>query len=236
MKGKAEPRALAHWYLNSFDPSRELSRKELAELRAGGRIKHFRSGEVIHFAGDVASGVCLVLSGVVELTRPNEEGRELVISLIRPGEVFGMLALIGRFAEPDTARARLASEICFLAPDEFRRLLRARPHLAFTVIKSLEGLTVTLENRVEALAFRGLPARVAHTLLQIARAFGKRADKGVRFSISLTQQDLADLVGATRQHVNYVLADFRSRRLVSGSGQGLTLTDLEALERIALAT
>jgi hypothetical protein len=47
---------------------------------------------------------------------------------------------------------------------------------------------------------------------------------------------LADLVGATRQHVNYVLADFRSRRLVSGSGQGLTLTDLEALERIALAT
>jgi CRP/FNR family transcriptional regulator len=104
------------------------------------------------------------------------------------------------------------------------------------VIKSLEGLTVTLENRVEALAFRGLPARVAHTLLQIARAFGKRADKGVRFSISLTQQNLADLVGATRQHVNYVLADFRSRRLVSGSGQGLTLTDLEALERIALAT
>jgi CRP/FNR family transcriptional regulator len=183
----------------------------------------------------LASSVCLVLSGLLELTRPHEEGRELVISLIRPGEVFGVLALIGRFIEPDTARARVASGVCFFSPEEFRRLLRARPRLAFSVIKSLEGEAVTLENRIEALAFKSLPARVAHTLLQIGRAFGKRVDHGLRFSISLTQQNLADLVGASRQHVNYVLTDFRSRRLVSGSGQRLTLTDLEGLERIAFA-
>lgn len=107
---------------------------------------------MIRFAGDLASSVCLVLSGLVELTRPREEGRELVISLVRPGEVFGVLALIGRFSEPDTARARIASEVCFFAPEEFRRLLQTRPHLAFTVIKSLEGEAVTLENRIEALA------------------------------------------------------------------------------------
>lgn len=227
--------ALAHWYLNSFDLSRELSRKELAEFRARGRIRRFRAGEVVYFAGDVASGVCLVLSGLLELTRPHEEGREVVMSLVRPGEVFGVLALIGRFAEPDTARARMASEVCFFPPEEFRRLLRARPHLAFTVIKSLEGEAVTLENRIEALAFKSLPARVAHTLLQVARAFGKRVDHGVRLTISLTQQNLADLVGASRQHVNYVLADFRSQRLISGRGRALTLSDLEGLERIALA-
>jgi CRP-like cAMP-binding protein len=190
---------------------------------------------VVRFAGDLASSVGLLLSGLLELTRLHEEGRELVISLIRPGEVFGMLALMGRFAEPDTARARVASEVCFFAPGEFRRLLRARPHLAFSVIKSLEGEAVTLENRIEALAFKSLPARVAHTLLQIARAFGKRVDHGVRFTLFLTQQNLADLVGASRQHVNYVLADFRSHRLVSGSGRDLTLLDLEGLERISLA-
>jgi len=80
-----------------------------------------------------------------------------------------------------------------------------------------------------------LPARVAHTLLQVARAFGKRIDHDMRFTISLTQQNLADLVGASRQHINYVLADFRSHRLITGSGRTLTLTDLEGLERIALA-
>jgi CRP/FNR family cyclic AMP-dependent transcriptional regulator len=233
--GKHERRGLAHWYLNAFDLSRELSRKELAELRARGRVRRFRPGEVVHFAGDLASSVCLVFSGLVELTRPHEEGRELTISLVRPGEVFGVLALVGRFSEPDTARARIASEVCFFAPEEFRRLLRARPHLAFTVIKSLEGETVTLENRIEALAFKSLSARVAHTLLQIARTFGKRVDHGVRFAITLTQQNLADLVGASRQHVNYVLADFRSHHLITGSGRALTLTDLEGLERIALA-
>lgn len=232
---KTERRGLAHWYLNAFDLSKELSRKELTELRGRGTIKHFRADETIYFAGDLASSVCLVLSGLVELTRPHEEGREIVISLIRPGEVFGVLALIGRIAEPDTARSRVASEVCFFAPDEFRRILRARPQLAFTVIKSLEGETVTLENRIEALVFKSLSARVAHTLLQIARAFGKRVDPGVRFTISLTQQNLADLAGASRQHINYVLAEFRSRRLISGSGRALTLTNLEGLRRIALA-
>jgi CRP-like cAMP-binding protein len=232
---KTERRVLAHWYLNTFDLSRELSRKELADLQARGQTRRFRPGQVIHFAGDLASSVCLVLSGLLELTRPHEEGRELVITLVRPGEVFGVLALIGRCAEPDTARARVASEVCYFAPEEFRRLLRARPHLAFTVIKSLEGEAVTLENRIAALAFKSLPARVAHTLLQIAQAFGKRVDHGVRFTISLTQQNLADLVGASRQHVNYVLTDFRSHHLISGSGRALTLTDVEGLERIALA-
>jgi len=231
-----ERRVLGHWYLNTFDLSRELSQKELAELRARGQIRHFRPGQVIHFAGDLTSKVCLVLSGLVELARPHEGGRELVISLIRPGEVFGVLALMGRFTEPDTARARIASEVCCFAPEEFCRLLRARPRLAFTVIKSLEGEAVTLENRIEALAFKSLPARVAHTLLQIARAFGKRVDHGVRFTISLTQQNLAELVGASRQHVNYVLADFRSHRLIIGAGRTLTLTNVEGLERIALAT
>jgi len=232
---KIQQRALAHWYLNTFDLSRELSRKELGQLRARGRVKQFRPGEAIHFAGDLASSVCLVLSGLVELTRPYEEGRELVISLVRPGEVFGVLALIGPLAEPDTARARITSDVCFFAPERFRRLLCARPHLVLTVIKSLEGEAVTLENRIEALAFKSLPARVAHTLLQVARAFGRRVDHGVRFTISLTQQNLADLVGASRQHVNYVLADFRSHLLVSGSGHALTLTNLEGLEKIALA-
>lgn len=230
-----EQRGLAHWYFNTFDLSRELSPGELRALMARGRTRRFRPGEVIHFAGDPASSVCVVLSGLVELTRPHEEGRELTISLLRPGEVFGLLALIGRLAEPDTARARIPSEVCFFAPEEFRRLLRARAHLALTVIKSLEGEAVTLANRVEALAFRGLPARLAHTLLQVARAFGKRVDHGVRLTISLTQQNLADLVGASRQHVNYVLADFRSKRLVGGSGRAFILTDPEGLERIALA-
>ncbi len=230
-----EPRRLTPWYLNTFDLSRELSPGELRALVARGRVRNFRPGEVIRFAGDPASSVCLLLSGLVELARPHEEGRELTISLLRPGEVFGLLALIGRLAEPDTARARIASEVCCFAPEEFRRLLRTQAHLAFTVIKALEGEAMTFENRIEALAFKSLAARVAHTLLQMARAFGKRVDHGVRLTISLTQQNLADLVGASRQHVNYVLADFRSQRLVGGSGGAFTLTDLEGLERIALA-
>ena len=223
-----------HWYLNTFDLSRELSKRELDELRVRGRIRHFRPGEVVTFAGEPVSRVTLVLEGLLEFIRSHEEGRELVIALIRPGEVFGVLALIGHFVE-HTIRVRTDSKVCSFGPEVFRRLLSARPHLALSVIKSLEREALTLENRIEALTFKSLPARLAHTLLQIALGFGKQVDHGVRFGISLNQQHLADLVAASRQHVNYVLADFRSRRLIKGNGRSLTLTDLEGLERIALA-
>ncbi|HSB80415.1 MAG TPA: Crp/Fnr family transcriptional regulator [Candidatus Methylomirabilis sp.] len=227
---------LSHWYLNTFDLSQEFSRRQLGNLKVRGHIKRFGAGEVIHFAGEHVSNVCLLLSGLLELARPHLEGRELVICLLRPGEVFGGLALVGHLFEASLVRARTASEVCFFSPEEFRRLLRTRPHLAFSVIKSLEGEAATLANRVEALTFQSLTTRVAHTLLQMARAFGKRVAHGIGFSMSLTQQDLANLVGASRQHVNYVLADFRSRRLITGSGRNLALTNLDGLERIALAS
>ena len=81
----------------------------MAEVRERGRSRRLRAGEAVHFAGDPASSVCVVLSGLVELTRPDEEGRELVLALIRQGEVFGLLALVGGFFELDTARARIPS-------------------------------------------------------------------------------------------------------------------------------
>jgi len=233
---KPEKPVLMHWYLNTFDLSRELGKGELSELLARGRIRHFRPAEVVSFAGEPVSRVTLVLEGLLEFIRSHEEGRELVIKLIRPGEVFGVLALIGHFLEPHTIRVRIESEVCSFRPEVFRRLLSARPHLALSVIKSLEGEAVTLQNRIEALTFKSLPARLANTLLQIALAFGEQVDQGVRFGISLNQQHLADLVAASRQHVNYVLADFRSRRLIKGNGRSLTLTDLEGLEKIAVAS
>ncbi len=82
------------------------------------------------FAGEPVSWVTLLLEGLLEFIRSHEEGRELVIALIRPGEVLGVLALIGHFREPHTIRVRTDSEVCSFRPEVFRRLLSGRPHLA----------------------------------------------------------------------------------------------------------
>ena len=228
-----ERHAPAHWYLNTFDLSSEFTQQEQRELAARGSISVFRAGQTIQFTGDRATQVALLVSGLLELLRSNEQGRQIVVSLIRPGEVFGLLALVGPFPEPDTVKARVDSDVCFFAPDTFRSLLHSRPQLAFRVIKSLKGRSMTLTNRVEAMAFKGLAVRVAHTLLQLANAYGKKTARGVDFGIPLTQQNLADLVGASRQHVNYVVTEFRARGLVDTSLRNLILTDTEGLHRIA---
>lgn len=228
-----ERHTLAHWYLNTFDLSHEFSPQERQALVSRGSTLKFSAGQTVLFTGDRATHVALLVSGLLELLRSNEQGRQIVVSLIRPGEVFGLLALVGPFPEPDMVRTRVDSEICFFSPDAFRALLHSRPQLAFRVIKSLKGRSMTLTNRVEAMAFKGLPARVAHTLLQLANAYGRKTARGIDFHIPLTQQNLADLVGASRQHVNYVVTEFRTRGLVDTSLRNLVLTNTEGLQQIA---
>ena len=220
-------------YINIADFSRELSQRDIKEVCTRGHAKRLRPGEAVFIAGDPATSVCLVLGGLLGLIRSQEEGRELIVALMRRGEVFGVQGLLGHFPELDTARALTACEVCCFTPEEFRRLVTARPHLAFTVIKSLAGKVTMLKNRVEALAFKSLPARLADLLLQFAWTFGKRVGHGIHLAIPLTQQNLADLVAASRQHVNYVLADFRARRLIQGKGPSLTLINVEELKTIA---
>jgi CRP/FNR family transcriptional regulator len=229
----AERQPLAHWYLNTFDLSREFTPAEQREIGSRGTTLQFQAGQTILFTGDRATQVALLVSGLLELLRSSEQGRQVLVSLIRPGEVFGLLALVGPLPEPDTVKARMDSEVCFFGPERFRSLLHSRPQLTFRVIKSLKGRSMTSTNRVEAMAFEGLPARAAHTLLQLASAYGRRTPRGLGFVIPLSQQNLADLVGASRQHVNYVLAEFRAQGLVHTSPRDLVLTDPEGLHRIA---
>jgi CRP-like cAMP-binding protein len=126
--------------------------------------------------------------------------------------------------------------ICIITRQDFLDMLRTFPDLTFRVTKLIGFRLKTFRNRVEGLLFKGTAARLAQTLGDLARDHGVRDDHGVLVPLRLSQTDLANLIGVTRESVNLTLTDFRKRGLVELEGRRVRLLRPEVLAEIAQGT
>jgi CRP/FNR family transcriptional regulator, cyclic AMP receptor protein len=181
------------------------------------------------------SSLSLVASGVVRLSAVTLEGREVVVGLLGAGQVFGEAALLDDGAERDSlveARAVGSATIVQIPTETLRRVIEGNPATAEELLRlvavRLHRTSVALE---EALA-QDVPARVSRRLRQLALDHGdRRSGGGVRLRVPLTQNELARMVGASREAVNRSLGALAARGLVRTEHRTFVIPDLEALER-----
>jgi CRP/FNR family transcriptional regulator, cyclic AMP receptor protein len=119
--------------------------------------------------------------------------------MLGPGEVFGELAPTSGEVQVQDVEALETSIICSMTAEDFRALIDIHPTLALRVIQSLGEQKRVLERKITSLVFKDVPARLAETLLELADEHGQPCTHGQALELVLTQQDLADLIGATRQ-------------------------------------
>ena len=196
-------------------------------------MREIRRKEVLYLPGDAGDRVYLLKRGVVKISTLTDDGKEIILALMRPGEVFGEESVLEDAPRDHMAEAYEDALICVIARQDFLGMLRAHPEMAFKVTKLVGFRLKTLRNRVEGLLFKGAPARLAQTLLDLARDHGIKDDEGVLLPLKLSQQDLASLIGVTRESVNLALADFRGRGLVEMEGRSLRLRRPEELRALA---
>jgi CRP/FNR family transcriptional regulator len=122
--------------------------------------------------------------------------------------------------------------ICIITKQDFLDMLHRYPDLAFRVTKLVGFRLKIFRSRVEKLLFKGAPARLAATLLDLARDHGVPDAQGILLPLKLSQQDLASLIGVTRESVNLALSDFRKEGLVAVEGRTIRLLRPEALQAI----
>ena len=207
------------------DGTREL-RQTMSQLK-------LHRGERLFEEGDGGDSLYVVLDGKMKLTRAAGDGRENLLSVIGPAEMFGELSLFD--PRPRTSSASAVTEVVLavLPHDALLPLLRKRPEISLHMMRALVQRLRRANDVTADLVFTDVPGRVAKALLDLASRFGTQQEGGIQVNHDLTQEELAQLVGASRETVNKALADFAARGWVQLSAKSVLLVDTDRLRKRA---
>ena len=205
-----------------------------AALQAGVTIVELARAERLFEEGASGNQLYVVLDGKIKLTRAAADGRENLLSVVGPGEMFGELSLFDPRPRTASAIAVTDSRLGALAHDDLRNWLTGRPDVALHLLQAL-AQRLRRANDVNAdLVFTDVPGRVAKALLDLADRFGAVRDEGLQVNHDLTQEELAQLVGASRETVNKALADFAARGWLQLSAKSVLLIEPDRLRKRSL--
>ena len=191
-----------------------LDEEELDALARIARSRAFAEGAVIFRKGDEASGLYVVIRGRVKISSGSRDGREVVLNLLGPGEVFGEIALLD--GGERTAEAAACEPVRVLVFDRapLIALLEASPALMLRMLVTLTTRLRWVSDRLEDAVFLSLPARLAKRLLFLGAHFGVDVASGRRLTVSLPQRELASHMNVARETVNRLLQEWRDGGLI----------------------
>lgn len=207
----------------------EVPTGDLDDLAAGLRRRRYARNQVIFVQGDPGANLCIVEEGRVRICVSSEDGKELVLRMLGPGDFFGELALLD--GEPRSADA-IAQEPCqllLLQREDFLAFVEARPRVGTALLVALSRKLRLTTRQAQDVAFLDVPARVARTLLTLADG----ADADGERTCRLTQAELAGAVGVTRESVNRCLGQLEDRGLIRRARGAITILRADRLRRYA---
>jgi CRP/FNR family transcriptional regulator len=207
----------------------ELSEAELGALAERAVERRLARGEVLFVAGDEAAGLFVIAEGAVRAYREGLDGREQVIHVERAGATIAELPVFDDRPYPSTVAAEGETLVLFIDKRDVKRLCLEHPSIALAALKLLAGRLRRCAELVEALSLREVDQRLAQWLLSAARARGTRANKGLQFTLHLTNQQIAARIGSVREVVSRALTRLQNNGLIAVDGRVVNIPDEEAL-------
>ena len=192
-----------------------------------------KKGNTLFQEGDAGDRLYVVTEGKIKLSHASGDGRESVLMVLGPGDMFGELSLFDPGPRTATAVAVTDSKVLGLGNTDLNPWLAGRPEVAQKLLQALAHRLRRTNEAMSDLVFADVPGRVAKALLELGEKFGSKTEVGVYVNHDLTQEELAQLVGASRETVNKALADFVSRGWLKLETRSVELLDLERLSKRA---
>jgi CRP/FNR family transcriptional regulator, cyclic AMP receptor protein len=202
-------------------------------LRAGVVDVRLGRGDRVFSEGDEGDRLYVILDGKIKLTRAAPDGRENLLGVLGPGEMFGELSLFDPRPRTASAVGVTDARLAALPHEWLRSWLTGRPDVALHLLKALAQRLRRANDVWADLVFTDVPGRVAKALLDLASRFGEQQENGLQVHHDLTQEELAQLVGASRETVNKALADFAARGWLQLSAKSVLIRDVERLSKRA---
>jgi CRP-like cAMP-binding protein len=219
----------AHRLLGKCILFRGLSDEERKGLVSQARIRNFSSGETIFPMGASGDSMMAVLTGTVRISVPSPEGKEIVLAILQPGELLGEIALLDGKDRTADAHAMGACSLAILDRRAVLAFLERHPSSYLGLIEVLCGRLRQTDQQIAEIVFLDLPTRLAKTLLRMAAV--ARGPTGTR--IALSQRELGNIVGSSRESINKCLREWQRNGIVRIEESEIIITKRAALQTLA---
>ena len=221
------------WCIQKSRLFQNLPATDLAFLESRARVRVFPKSSSIYFPSDAAESVFVLAEGRVRLYSITPDGKQAILAIIEPGELFGELALLGSDERDEFAQAVGTSTVVAIPRDSVETVLLRNAELSLAITKFVGLRRKRLERRLRNLLFRSNRERLVGLLCELLEQYGRTIDDGLLIDIKLSHQDLAGLVGITRESVTLTLGELQLERLITVGRQRIVVLNTEKLAQAA---
>ena len=217
-------------YLKQVPLFGDLPTEVLQRIDAVVLERTYKKGESIFLEGEPGEGLHFVRTGRVKIVKTAEDGREHIIKFLKTGEIFAEVLLFNHLPYPAASIAVEDSRIGLIRNEDLEKLILENNALALLLIRSLSQRLLYAQQKIKELALQDVPARTAELLLRLSREQGKRDAAGKPLlELPESRQELAGLMGTSRETLSRTLSDFKRRKWISMEGNRIVLLQEEQL-------
>lgn len=218
------------WYAQPTNFFSRLNRHDKQTLLNVGIRRRFAKDEMVFHAGSPSDDVYILLDGRVKVFELSKEGKEVILWFCFPGELFGLSEILRRGAREVNAQACSHVDVLSIKCNDFEKYIQQHPHLALQVIELLSYRLRELSDVLLNLASDDVTSRVIKLITRLSARYGKPLGDGVHLDIALTHQEMADMIGTSRQTVTTVLGMLRKKGILRMEQRTIYIQDTQWIE------
>ncbi len=223
--------AESFWYLKNCNLFSQVASEDISWLESHSRVRRMKRGEPIYMPSQSADGVLLVAKGRIKICHTTPEGKQSIIDFVDEGEVFGELALLDAQERDEYAETTEKTTLILIPKQEMQAMIRKYPAIVLGVTKLIGLRRQKVERRLKNLLFHSNRERVVHLLLELSEKYGEPHPNGVGLKIRLSHQEMAAVIGSTRETVTVVLGQLQADKLIEISRRKIVINNLQKLAK-----
>ena len=219
--------------LNKIPLFNSLSDSDLENLSESVRLQSLKKGQTLFRKGDEGSSLYIIKQGTIKIVLPSRLGDEVIVTIFSEGDFFGEMALFDGKPRSADALAMEPTKIYMLSRNDFLLFLQSNINAMKSILSQLTNRLRNTDDFLESTCFLSVSARLAKKLLDLTEAYGQKDGDMVYIDLNLTQKELGDMIGSTRESINKELKILRDKGLITMQENKIQIIDMTRLKRRA---
>jgi len=206
----------------------------LLKIEAISIEKSYKKGEIIILQDTSVEGLYILVSGRLRISRSSEDGRVKVLAILSPGDIIGEMSLLDDESASATVETMEDSRLILIGKEDFQAMLLRYPLVTIEIARILGRRLRSADKEIEELAFYSVKNRLIEALIDLANRHSERTSSGIRVSLRITHQDLADMVGSSRETITRIMNLLERDQLIVNEGGYIVIKDINRLKTYLL--